>query len=284
MRHRIVVGTILVLLSIVWIPASGAIAAEAAPGAEIGPVAGVVRLDDGSDSLAVRSGPSQESRLLDRVKAGSRVTCYKEFRSGWVKLRTPVEGGWARIEAIKPSGGKGIVTEGGTAADGLRVFSAPSKDSYGVRRLSKGTQVSLTGRWSQDGWAEISSPTPGWVKGANIKTSLSPDYPSASAMARQDPDPGFPNVQYGSQSDSKQSAAPKRLEPPESPQYEKRREDKKRRAYRRRPPKRQRSQPVHVNAGPVGVHVGPQGGWSVNVGGIAIGGGPRGGVGVRVGP
>ncbi len=243
---------ILALLLLIAMP----VPAVAAPmrGEAIGPLAATVARVDSPRGLIVRSEPLPTGRALGHLGMGARISSYNEFRNGWVKLQSPIDGGWVEMAALKPALGNGVVISVDRPEMCLRIRSGPGA-SYGlVGCAQKGDRIRLTGLGSQNNWAEIDRPVRGWVTLSQISTNPGLYRSLATIPPQGDvyvdvPPPGISTyvAPYGGFYGS-------------GPYYGD--------YYYRRPG--------------VAVRVGPRGGVAVSAGGVGVRVGPRGGVGVRV--
>jgi hypothetical protein len=229
--------------------------AQAAPvrGEQIGPIAATVARVDNERGLAVRSEPSPMARVLGRLSMGARIVGYNEFRNGWVKIQSPINGGWIETAALRPFSRNAVVISVDRPEMCLRIRKGPGT-SYGlVGCAQKGDRLRLTGLGSENNWAEIDRPVIGWVSLPQISTNVG----AYRGLAATPPPP------------------PTYVEEPEPPVstyvvpyggY-----------YPFRPYRR------HYYRMPgVAVRVGPRGGVGVRAGRVGVRVGPWGSVGVRV--
>ncbi len=264
-------GSLFALFAIVIVLAPGAVTSHASAGwgEAVGPIAGKVTRSDDPRGLTVRSGPSYASAPLGHIAVGTRVNKYGEFSDGWVRIASPVDGGWIEIANVNPVRGTAVVISVDLPDNCLRVRSGPGSGYAVTGCVDRGQRLRLTGLWSENNWAQIDRPAVGWVYGPQISTSLvafrppSTMYPSGPTVYVQPPEisvygPGFSYVYP-----RRGYYAPYRRYPYRS--YS--------RPYRPYYHRGYRSSGVAVGVGPRGV--------GVRAGGVGVRVGPR-GIGVRV--
>jgi uncharacterized protein YraI len=157
-------------------------------GETIGPVYAIVRGTDVPGGLNVRSSPDERSPILGRLGVGAKIRAYNQFHRGWVQVRTPVQGGWIRIDLLEPLGGEAVVSGVDRPEGCLRIRSGPSTATQVIGCANLGETLLLTGIWSEGPWAQVAKPVPGWVYTPQILSSLSPpDTPTGVAYSRPPP-------------------------------------------------------------------------------------------------
>jgi uncharacterized protein YraI len=261
MKHLTRIGMVAVLGFMLVLGFFREAPAAGAWGDSIGPVSATVRNTDTPDGLTVRYEPSAASAVRGYLPAGTDVQGYARFRNGWMKLRWPHQGGWVYADNLQPRGGGAMVVSVDQPDNCLRIRSGPSSATTQVGCARQGSQLRLTGVWSENNWAEVRSPAQGWVYAAQIESSLKPPYPDSTVVVRERTYV-TPPVIY-----SEAPVPVTRYYATPGPYY-----------YRGR------YGPYYRYRGyRSGVYVGPRGGVAVNAGPVAVRVGPRGGWGVRVG-
>jgi hypothetical protein len=245
-------------------------------GEEIGPLAATVARVDDERGLIVRSEPSPTASILGRLGMGARITGYNEFRNGWVKIQSPINGGWIEMASLRPVLGNAVVVSVDKPEMCLRIRSGPGTFYKPVGCAQKGDRLRLTGLGSENNWAEIDRPVNGWVSLPQISTNLGV---SQGLAATPPPPPVYVEEPLPP------PAYVEELPPPVSTYvvpyggyyyggY-----------YPIRPYRHHHVRPYWRNyyrGSGVAVRVGPRGGVGVRAGGVGVRVGPRGGVGVRV--
>lgn len=150
-------------------------------GGNVGIISGDVEKTDSDRGLTVRSSPSSQSAPLAYLPKGTAVKGYRTFSNGYVKLQTPQDGGWVRMDSLSPVGGEGSVASVDKPELCLRIRSGPatSYDKVGCAEL--GQQLHLTGLWSGNNWAQVDKPVQGWVSANQIESEMAP--PGGSSVA-----------------------------------------------------------------------------------------------------
>lgn len=195
------------LSAMVLVLTFGAVHAQSSAGwgEVIGPIAGKVIRGDDRRGLTVRSSPSYAAVPFGHIAVGTTVHTYGEFTDGWVRIASPLDGGWVEMSTLSPMRGTAVVVGVDLPENCLRIRSGPGS-SYAVAGCAaRGESLRLTGLWSETNWAQIDRPTGGWVYSSQIGTNLvafrSPPvgYPSGSTGYVQPPEvsvytPGFSYV------------------------------------------------------------------------------------------
>ena len=181
--NSIIVGISVLMLSVGGLST----AALAAPswGDTVGPVSTVVERIDTQQGLAVRSGPAPESETLGYLPVKTNIKGYNEFTRGWMKLRSPFEGGWVHVDYLEPRGGAAEVTSVDKPVGCLNIRGGPASSYPRVGCAGLGEQLVLTGVWSENNWAEVAEPVGAWVFAGQIQSALQPTYPPKTRVARE---------------------------------------------------------------------------------------------------
>ena len=140
----------------------------------IGPVSAMVGATDNPAGLAVRSGPTAEAPVMGYLAPGTKIKALNEFVDGSVRLREPFAGGWTQIASLEPQGARAIVASVDYPEGCLRIRSGPSTSSPKVGCATLGSKLELTGIWSQNNWAQVAGPVPGWVTASQISSVIKP--------------------------------------------------------------------------------------------------------------
>ncbi len=143
-------------------------------GEMIGPVSAIVGVTDNPAGLAVRSGPTAEAPVMGYLAPGTKIQALNEFVNGSVRLREPFAGGWTQIAPLEPQGARAIVGSVDYPEGCLRIRSGPSTGSPKVGCAALGSKLELTGIWSQNNWAQVAGPVPGWVTASQISSVIKP--------------------------------------------------------------------------------------------------------------
>lgn len=181
-------SSILVGISVLMLSAAGLSTAAPAPpswGDTVGPVSAVVERIDTDRGLTVRSGPSPESEVISYLAVGTKINGFNEFTRGWMRLRTPFEGGWVHINYLVPEGGTAEVISVDEPAGCLNIRSGPSSSYPRVGCAGLGEEIVLTGVWSENNWAEVAQPDGAWVFAGQIRTALHPTYRPKTRVVRE---------------------------------------------------------------------------------------------------
>jgi uncharacterized protein YraI len=117
-------------------------------------------------NVNIRSGPSTGFRALNTLRVGTPVTLTGRYSQGWAEL---ADGSWVAGNLISGSaiafGGSGSFIQPGVVQTAyiatplgynLNLRSGPGTQFPAVNTLSRGTQITLTGRLV-NGWAELTN-------------------------------------------------------------------------------------------------------------------------------
>jgi N-acetylmuramoyl-L-alanine amidase len=126
-----------------------------------------------ADGLRIRKGPGTNFQVIGSVNKGD-VLEYKERSEGWVKIVYKQIEGWVHSDYLNgiptetPANPETIDKKGTVTATSLNVRGTPSLNGTIIGKVSKGTEVSITGENSE--WYEILINTnKGWVHKDYIK-------------------------------------------------------------------------------------------------------------------
>lgn len=154
-------------------------------GDNIGIVSGAVEKADSQRGLIVRSSPSASGEPLAYIPVGTDVRGDSVFRNGYVKLQTPYRGGWVRMDHLKPVGVEATVASVDRPDLCLRIRSEPSTGADKVGCAELGQKLRLTGLWSTSNWAQVDTPTSGWVSASQITSELRPSTAATSGSPKE---------------------------------------------------------------------------------------------------
>lgn len=155
-------------------------------GDNVGIISGTVENGDSERGLTVRSSPSVSGRPLAYLAVGTKVQGTNQFSNGYVKLRTPHQGGWVRMDRLNPVGAGATVASVDKPDLCLRIRSAPSTSADKVGCAELGQKLALTGLWSANNWAQVDSPAAGWVSASQINSDLWPGSAATSGGAKEE--------------------------------------------------------------------------------------------------
>lgn len=142
-------------------------------GENFGPVAATVERADAPGGLAIRSEPSAESSVIGYLAVGTRVRGFRHFENGWMRMSHPSDRGWIPVDNLVPLSSKGHVSVADTR-DCTTVRSGPSERFKSVGCLPVGKELTLTGIWSENNWAQIQWPIRGWLPAQTVSTRFKP--------------------------------------------------------------------------------------------------------------
>ena len=120
-----------------------------------GSISAVVTGTDDAEGLTVRSTPSSEGKILTHIKPSSTIQADILFRGGWVKLKAPVEDGWAPIKFLKPHPVEGTVTKVNRADMCLPLKQGPGDTHEKVGCAQIGETLKFSGVATSDNWLQL---------------------------------------------------------------------------------------------------------------------------------
>ena len=138
----------------------------------VGVVSATVDRGDHERGLTVRSGPSNTNAPVGFLPEGTEVRGANKFKNGYVQLTSPSNGGWVRMDYLKPVGGDGVVISIDRPELCLRIRSGPGLGFDKVGCAEMASKLELTGVWSANNWAQVESPVKGWVLASQINSVL----------------------------------------------------------------------------------------------------------------
>jgi hypothetical protein len=154
-------------------------------GDNVGIVSGAVEKADSQRGLTVRSSASASGEPMAYIPVGTEVRGEMSFRNGYVKLQTPYQGGWVRMDHLRPVGVEATVASVDRPDLCLRIRSEPSNGADKVGCAELGQKLALTGLWSTNNWAQVDQPTSGWVSASQIKSDLWPGIAATSGAKEE---------------------------------------------------------------------------------------------------
>jgi len=164
--------TVIILTNLVFAhPYSNSHADELTWGKNVGPVSAYVDQTDHANGLAIRASPSEDSQTLGYLPSGSKIRGSTEFKSGWVKLISPVDTGWVNIGFLKPRPIEGMVTKVDNTDLCLPVRAGPAASHEKVGCGQIGEVINLTGIMTADNWLQLTDRR-GWVDASSIQLPL----------------------------------------------------------------------------------------------------------------
>ena len=154
----------------------------------VGVVSAMVARGDHERGLTVRSGPSNTSAPLGYLPPGTPVKGTKKFKNGYVLLTSPANGGWVRMDHLRPVGGEGVVISVDRPEMCLRIRSGPGLGFDKVGCAEMASKLELTGAWSSNNWAQVEAPVKGWVLASQINSDIAPIPTMVTSRSRRSSD------------------------------------------------------------------------------------------------
>jgi hypothetical protein len=163
-------------------------------GENVGPVFAHVKRTDDASGLTVRASPSPQGKPLAHLVPGTEIRAYNEFKSGWVKIKSPIQKGWVNLEFVTASPAEGTVTKVDNSELCLPIRAGPASsfkkvDCTQIGEVLKLTGIMTSGNWLQlkdrRGWVEASSVQlpPEAIQGVEAKTKT----PNVSSVTQANP-------------------------------------------------------------------------------------------------
>ncbi len=143
-------------------PYSNSNADELTWGSNVGPVSAYVDQTDHANGLTIRASPSADSQTVGYIPSGTKIRGSSEFKSGWVKLISPVDTGWVNIGFLKARPLEGTVTKVDNTELCLPIRAGPAASQQKVGCGQIGEVVNLTGIMTTDNWLQLTDRR-GWV-------------------------------------------------------------------------------------------------------------------------
>jgi len=161
---------------VIFLPYSSSNADELVWGENVGPVSAYVSQKDQALGLTIRLGPSPEAKVLGHIPFGTKIRGYNEFKSGWIKLKSPVGAGWVNIAFLKPQSLEGIVTKVDSTELCLAIRAGPASSHEKIGCGQIGELLKFTGIMTTANWVQLTDRR-GWVDASSVQ--LSPQAPQA---------------------------------------------------------------------------------------------------------
>jgi hypothetical protein len=164
--------TVIILVNLVFSHSySNSIADDLKWGNNVGPVWAYVDQTDHANGLTIRASPSEDSQTLGYLPPGTKIRASGEFKSGWVKLISPVDTGWVNIGFLKPRSIDGMVTKVDNAELCLPIRAGPAASQQKVGCAQIGEGVNLTGIMTADNWLQLTDRR-GWVDASSVQLPI----------------------------------------------------------------------------------------------------------------
>src|SRR5208283_1730038 len=149
-------ATLFVLIILVLFhPYSSSNADELVWGENVGPVSAYVNQKDETPGLTIRLAPSPEATVLGHIPLGTKIRGYSEFKSGWIKLKSPLGTGWVNLAFLKPQSFEGIVTKVDNPELCLAIKAGPASSHEKIGCAQIGEVLKLTGIMTTANWAQL---------------------------------------------------------------------------------------------------------------------------------
>ena len=183
-------------------------------GENVGLISAVVTGTDDAEGLTVRSTPSSEGNVLTHLKPSTTIQADILFRGGWVKLKAPVQEGWAPIKFLKPHPVEGTVTKVNRADMCLPLKKGPGDTHEKVGCAQIGETLKFSGVATSDNWLQLADRT-GWAPASHVQLEVwttaagTGQKPASLTLTRgptdqgkvaeepgvaHQPEPGFPSL------------------------------------------------------------------------------------------
>ncbi len=169
--------------------APAALQADQFFGPDVGIISATVEKTDSERGLAIRSTPSAQGAPKAYLPVGTEVKGYAAFQNGYVKLLSPMEGGWLSMSHLKPVGGEATVASVDKPDLCLRIRGGPASSYDKVGCAELGSKLELTGFWSAGNWAQVKTPVSGWVYAKQIDSDLMPPTTTTYASSTRSSSP-----------------------------------------------------------------------------------------------
>ena len=164
--------TVIILTNLVFShPYSNSNADELTWGNNVGPVSAYVDQTDHANGLTIRASPSADSQTVGYIPSGTKIRGSSEFKSGWVKLISPVDTGWVNIGFLKPRPIEGMVTKVDNTELCLPIRAGPAASQQKVGCGQIGEVLNLTGIMTADNWLQLTDRR-GWVDASSIQLPI----------------------------------------------------------------------------------------------------------------
>ena len=157
-------------------PYSNSNADELIWGQNVGPVSAYVDQTDHANGLTIRASPSEDSQTLGHLPSGTKIRGSSEFKSGWVKLISPVDTGWVNIGFLKARPIEGMVTKVDNTELCLPIRAGPAASQQKVGCSQIGELLSFTGIMTTDNWLQLADRR-GWTDASSVQLPM--DAPQA---------------------------------------------------------------------------------------------------------
>jgi hypothetical protein len=174
--------SVIILTNLVFsYPAANSNASEFAWGQNVGPFSAYVDRTDHAKGLTIRASPSEDSQTVGYLPSGTKIRGSSEFKSGWVKLISPIDTGWVNIGYLKPRPIEGMVTKVDNTDLCLPIRAGPAASEQKVGCGQIGESLSLTGVMTADNWFQLTDRR-GWVDASSVQLPMdSPQEVGANA-------------------------------------------------------------------------------------------------------
>jgi hypothetical protein len=177
--------TVIILVNLVFsYPYSNSNADELIWGQNVGPVSAYVDQTDHANGLTIRASPSEDSQTVGYLPSGTKIRGSSEFKSGWVKLISPVDTGWVNMGFLKPRPVEGMVTKVDNTELCLPIRAGPAAAQQKVGCGQIGESLNLTGIMTADKWLQLTDRR-GWVDASSVQ--LPQEAPQAVGTITETP-------------------------------------------------------------------------------------------------
>ena len=176
MRFSNWITAIIIANLVCFHPYSNSNADELIWGQNVGPVSAYVDQTDHANGLTIRASPSEDSQTLGHLPSGTKIRGSSEFKSGWVKLISPVDTGWVNIGFLKARPIEGMVTKVDNTELCLPIRAGPAASQQKVGCSQIGELLSFTGIMTTDNWLQLTDRR-GWADASSVQLPM--DAPQA---------------------------------------------------------------------------------------------------------
>ena len=124
-------------------------------GRKRGPCLGLRQPERSSAGFDDSFGPISEAKLLGHIPFGAKIRGYNEFKSGWIKLKSPVGAGWVNIAFLKPQPFEGLVTKVDSPELCLAIRAGPASSHEKIGCAQIGEVLKFTGIMTTANWVQL---------------------------------------------------------------------------------------------------------------------------------
>ncbi len=137
-------------------------------GENVGPISAIVIASDSARGLAVYSLPQDDSPIVGYVRSGVVVRAYNDFRKGWVKLKSPIDQGWVKIDALQPYPTyEALATKVNEDSLCLPIRQGPTSSAKEIACGKIGQVLPLSGVMTTTGWLQLRDEN-GWIDSSRV--------------------------------------------------------------------------------------------------------------------